>query len=80
MVGCFVANFICYHIVCHMVLIFALCFGFCWFIYSFGIWVWCFSVFYSVCEFECLSMSKALDCLSYITVFLCCHIVCVLLS
>ena len=75
-----VANFICYHIVCHMVLIFVLCFGFCWIIYSFGIWIWCFSVFYPVCEFECLSMSEALDCLSYITVFLCCHIVCVLLS
>ena len=38
-----------------------------------------FSVFYSVCEFECL-MSEALDCLSNNTVFLSCHIVCVLLS
>ena len=76
----FGTNFICFHIVCHIVLIFVLCFGFCWFSYSFDIWFWYFSVLYSVCEFECLSLSEALDCLSYITVFLWCHNMCVLLS
>ena len=44
-------------------------------VYGFGIFL-----FYSVCECECLSMSEALDCLSYITMFLCCHNMCVLLS
>ena len=39
-----------------------------------------FSVFYSVCQFECLRMFEALDCLSYNTMFLCCHNLCVLLS
>ena len=76
----FDADFICFPIVGHIVLIFVLCFGFCWFSYSFGKWVWCFSVFYSVCEYESLNMSVALDCLSYITVFLCWHNMCVLLS
>ena len=39
-----------------------------------------FSVIYSVCEFGCLKISEALDCLSYNTVILSCHILCVLLS
>ena len=39
-----------------------------------------FSMIYSVREFGCLRMSEALDCLSYNTVILSCHIVCVLLS
>ena len=47
---------------------------------SFGVWVWYFLVFYSACECECLSMFEALDCLSYITVFLCSHNMCVLVS
>ena len=39
-----------------------------------------FSMFYSVCVFGCLRMYEALDCLSYNTVLLCCHNVCMLLS
>ena len=76
----FDADFICFHIVGHIVLTFVMCFILCSFSYSFGKWVWCFSVLYSVCEYESLNMSVALDCLSYITVFLCWHNMCVLLS
>ena len=39
-----------------------------------------FSVIYSICEFGCLRMSEELVCLSYNTVVLSCHIVCVLMS
>ena len=39
-----------------------------------------FFVFYSVCMCECFCMSEALDYLSYITVFLCWHNMCVLVS
>ena len=67
----FDADFICFHIVGHIVLTFVPCFVLCWFSNSFGKWVWCFSVLYSICEYESLNMSMALDCLSYITVFLC---------
>ena len=54
----FDADFICFHIVGHIVLIFVRCFGFCWFSYSFGIWVWyfflCFTPFVSVSVYVCL--------------------------
>ena len=76
----FDADFIWCLFVGHIVLIFVLCFGVCWFSYSFGKWVWCFSGFYSICEYESLIMSVVLDYLSCITMFLCWHNMCVLLS
>ena len=76
----FDADFIWCLFVGHNVLIFVLCFGVCWFSYSLGKWVWCFSGFYSVFVYESLLVSVVFVCLSCITVFLCCHNMCVLLS
>ena len=66
----FDADFIWCRFVNHNVLIFVLCFGICWCLYSFGKWVWCFSGFYSICVYESLLVSVVLDYLSCITVFL----------
>ena len=53
----FVVVFIRFHIVGCIVLFFVLCFGYCWFSYSFGKWVWyflCFTPFICVSVLVCL--------------------------